>query len=131
MGVSFNKSFPTFARPKDLVDSSEDMLKGMFFEDEAVFPIKEFHSDFSKPLRECGMKYSVDQDLVLERIRHYRSKKHSIADIHVRAKNLLKSEPHWTSDPTEIRLSEWLPVRCPDGNLDLSTAGSCRSIRER
>jgi sacsin len=122
----------SFASASSLLDPSVTELRALCFDDEELFPREDFFKKFKITLRECGLRTTVDESVVEDRIRCYAISRHLPSIIRERAERLLKSNCQWTSTVAQLagrhlRTLAWLPTTDSDNRLSLTAANQCRS----
>ena len=120
-----------FVRPLDILDPQNLKLRNLYFEDEVRMPEKGFYNRFSAILAECGMVQSLNECVVLDRIRNYGRRDLGYNVVASRARSLL--EMPFQRDIVQpdnlikvIRESEWLPALAPDGSDSFTNSAECR-----
>jgi len=124
-----------FSKASELVDPNVTELTDLCFDTEEIVPKSSFFREFHVALKGCGIKTSIDEDLVSHRILCYANGQHSPAEVRSRACKLLRASCRWTSVLTEdfrsnLRRLAWLPST-KAGVESLSDASNCRSIKDR
>lgn len=126
---------PKFACPGDLIDPDKSELTQLCFADEEIIPTKNLFPRFRVALRGCGLKISIDETVVQNRIRCYSSGERPLNEVRIRAHKLLKSTCNWTSllieQDSELSRLKWLPAVDPEGVLSLKSSDDCRSLRDQ
>jgi sacsin len=125
-----------FALAAGLIDRSNPELKGLCFDDEEIFPKRNFFRNFGVALKGCGLKSVVDEAVVKHRVRCYATTKYPLLDIQERAQRLLQSSCRWTSpleelETSDLRRLKWLPTVDLSGTLSLKASNECRGHRQR
>ncbi|CAG8581539.1 13565_t:CDS:2, partial [Racocetra fulgida] len=110
-------------KPIDLFDPSHEISQ-LFFDDEKVFPAGKFSSEHYDILKKLGIKTSLTQMDIIERIKIYierREKRNNINsnDLHDKSLNLFRYiDKHWnsfesmknTEFSSAIKSSQWIPT---------------------
>lgn len=130
------KNTSKFALAADLIDPSIPELKGLYFVDEEIIPKESFLLKFNAAMKGCGLKMTVDEDVVENRIRCYASTRYPLLDVQKRAQRLLESVCRWTTplerqDGSDLRRLKWIPAVDPNGTLALKASNECRGCRHR
>ncbi|KAI9733902.1 MAG: hypothetical protein M1834_002557 [Cirrosporium novae-zelandiae] len=102
--------------PANTLVAPTSNIHGLFFEDEDFLPWKEYYDEFHVVLSHCGLKSTLDVDLMINRIRAYANGYHSIDLVASAALALLQFRPCWRSlddfpNIRELRELQWLPVK--------------------
>ncbi|KAF4626625.1 hypothetical protein G7Y89_g11535 [Cudoniella acicularis] len=136
VGMINGKKTSNFAAPSFLINPlSQDLLK-LHFSDEEVLPDAKFFENHGAAIKGCDLKGTLDEDLLLLRVRVYASGKYPAGEVEKRCKQLFKlpcplrpkAENHQDS---ELCLLKWLPVRDTNGDLVLKSPNECRGQSDR
>ncbi|KAH6680301.1 hypothetical protein B0J14DRAFT_578321 [Halenospora varia] len=125
-----------FAAPESLIDPSCEGLKVLFFDEEETLPDASFFRDFDGCLKACGLKSSLDEELVFSRVQRYAKCNYPVDETRKRAGKLLRSICRWgtsieTFRESDVRNLQWLPVTDLNGKSTLKAAGECRSRNDK
>jgi len=109
------KSVSRFATAAQLIDSSNHLLRSLFFDGEEVFPAEWVMDEYKGVLIDCGLQERLTEDLVEGRIKCFAYNRDGIECTWDRACKLLQSKVEWSSgtetEPSAIlRELEWLPA---------------------
>ncbi len=130
-GITVSK----FTIATQLIDSSCDLLRSLYFDDEEAHPTNWALREFRGVLIDCGLKTSVTEELVKDRIKRFASRRYDTKKIWHRARKLLQARVDWQSgvdaEPADIiKKLEWLPATDYHGNKILSSASQCRGLED-
>ena len=124
-----------FSKASELIDPTARELTDLCFEDEQIVPKSSFFRDFHVALKGCGVKTTIDEDVIHHRVLCYASGRYLPAEVRSRACRLLRASCRWTSSLIEqagsnLKSLAWLPTN-KDGVKFLSASTNCRGIRDR
>lgn len=131
-----HKSLPTFEVASRLVDPSAQSLTDLFFDDERCCPDKWVTDRYRGVVFDCGLKVSLDNELLKDRVCTFASGPYSPDDVMLRAYKLLKTSLSATDNSHEninaiVREYQWLPAHSRNGNLSLMQSNKCRDIGDQ
>ena len=130
------KTVAKFATAAQLIDSSDDLLRSLYFDEEEVYPVDWAICEFRGVLIDCSLQISITEDLVKDRIRCFASRHYGLENIWDRARKLLQSKVDWLSGANtelsaNIRDLEWLPAMDCHGKKILASASHCRGPEDQ
>jgi sacsin len=125
-----------FATAAQLIDSSDILLRCLYFDDEEVCPAKWAIGEFRGVLIDCGLQNSITEDLVKGRLRCFANRHFDTEKTWKRARKLLQSKVDWlsgadTEPSATIRELEWLPATNYHGKKVLASASQCRGLEDQ
>lgn len=130
------KSVSKFATAAQLIDSSNHLLRSLFFDDEEVFPAEWVMDEYKGVAIACGLRERLTEDLVKGRIKYFANDHGDTERTWGRARKLLQSKVEWSSGadtelPAILRELEWLPAIDCHGKKVIANATQCRGLDDQ
>ena len=127
------KRVSKFATAAQLIDSSNHLLRSLFFDDEEVFPAQWVMDEYKGVAIDCGLRERLTEDLVKGRIKCFANDHNDTERTWDLAGKLLRSKVEWSSGadtelPVILRELEWLPAIDCHGKKVLANATQCRGL---
>ncbi|CCX05249.1 Similar to hypothetical protein [Tuber melanosporum Mel28]; acc. no. XP_002841252 [Pyronema omphalodes CBS 100304] len=131
---SMNGSTRRLSRPSKCINPLSELIRGLFFDNEFIWPDDHIAEEFSAQLEALGMVSCISIELVLERVAVYGSLVHTlpVREIADRAEALLKATIGM-KEIAEMRFREgrWVPAASYEGVLGLYAPTEVRDQRWR
>lgn len=111
--------------PSEVVDPQAGVAK-LYFDNENVFPVPEYSTQFSPGLKMLGMITKTSPRVVLERLEHYSKSQKRVPEILAKVKCLLENAPTPPTMNDEDLELRWIPASSPGEGLRLCSPTQCR-----
>ncbi len=122
-----------FSMVKELIDPSNVKLRDLFFEDEEVCPLDWVWEKYMGILVDCGLRTTLDNNLVVERVECFAKRTQDVEKTSKRAEKLLSSVLSWEGgfdgrEVLAIRELRWLPAVDVHGSRVFKNSQECRGL---
>lgn len=128
-----------FGCAEDMVDPENELLRGLFFDDESFLPEQKLYGKYALVFAECGLTRRLTSSLIESRIHQYESRLLTVDSTALKVKRLLKlsvsshSNTSGKVNALEQSIAErsFLPVKDGKGGITLVKASQCRDLRDQ
>ena len=130
--VRSEEAKPTLTKLASIIDPDSPFAT-MYFENEGVFPIREFYEKHARALKICGMSTGADwPSALLDRAKvysHHPAEEKLVQKVAYAFRAPIHSQMSM-NDIQELRHIHWLPATDPNGNMKMFTPSTCRGLHQ-